>query len=347
MLKFFIFIFIFFSGSICAQGTDNSKISIYGWSEYISEDVLNDFEKETGIAVDYVGYEDPDLMVKKLKVLKGRRYDLIITTSFIVNVLKINNLIREIDFKRLENIKNLDRNFLTQPAGMENNDFTIPYLWGSTSLLINTDRVEASSIKVWDDLWDPKWVGKILLLDSIRDVFDLALRSDGHSVNSENSVEIVEAYNKLKRLAPNIKMFSTTPAEAFLNGEVDIGLVWNGDAAELQAQDPKFQYIYPDDGFTVWVDNFAIASQTQNIDNVYKFLDFMLRPDIAKRCAVEMGFATPNHAGAELLDVSTHENPTIYPPVEALSRGEQQMSISESRWLYDLYWTKFRVENKF
>ena len=150
----------------------------------------------------------------------------------------------------------------------------------------------------------------------------MALRVLGYSANDENPEHIKKAYLKLKELLPNVKIFSSASISILIDEDASIGMTWNGDLFKAKKENPQLEFIYPKDGFVIWVDNFAIPKDAPHRENAYKFLNFMLRADIAKAIALDTHFATANLAAQKQLPNEIRTNPLCNPPRDILRRGE-------------------------
>lgn len=318
------------------------KVIVYNWSEYIPEGLLDEFTKETGIRVEYSTFDSNEVMYERLKIFKGRGYDVVVPSTYLVSRMREEGLIQPIIHKRLKNLKHLNPDLMNRSYDPENK-YSLPYLWGSTGIGLNTSKVDVKQLKSWFDLWDNKFKGGLLLTDDMREVFHMALKINGHSTNSTDPDEIKKAYELLKRLMPNVKLFSGDPKPEFMSGNVNLGLIWSGEMATAKQENPVYEYIYPEEGTTMWIDSFVIPSRSKNVENAHKFIDFMLRPDVAARCTEELGYATPNLAGKGLLNESTRNSPIVFPSSEVLMKAEFQKDVGRADKTYQLYWNKLKT----
>jgi spermidine/putrescine transport system substrate-binding protein len=319
------------------------KVVVYNWSEYIPDGVLADFTAETGIKVDYSTYENNEVMYSKLKLQQGKGYDIVVPSTYLVSKMRAEGLLHKIDKSKLANLGNLDPKLMDKPYD-PGNEYSVPYLWGSTGIGVNVAEIDPKTITAWADLWDAKWKGKLLLTDDLREVFHMALKKNGFSTNTSNPDEIKKAYEDLQKLMPNVRVFNAdAPREPFLAGDVNLGMIWSGEANMAQKENKDIQYIYPKEGASFWIDNFAIPSGAEHVDNAHKFIDYMLRPEVAKKVVEELGYSTPNLASKKLLGEETLNNKIIFPPEDALAKGEFQQDIGDAMKLYNDYWEKLKT----
>ena len=330
---------VMLAGAVQADG----KLVVYNWAEYIPDGVLADFEKKTGIKVEYSTYENNEVMYSKLKIQKGKGYDIVVPSTYLVSKMRDEGLLQKVDKTKLSNFKNLMPDLLNKPYD-PNNDYSIPYLWGSTGIGVNSEEVDPSTVTKWADLWDAKWKGKLLLVDDVREAFGMALQKNGHSVNTKNPDEIKQAYEDLQKLMPNVRVFNAdAPREPFLAGDVNLGMIWSGEANMAQKENDKFQYIYPKEGAGFWVDSLTIPVGAENIENAHKFIDYMLKPEVGKKVVEQLGYSTPNKEVKALVDAKLQNNPIIFPPSEILSKAEFQQDVGDAIKLYNDYWEKLKT----
>lgn len=330
---------------LASQAWAAEKVYVYNWTEYLPDAALAQFTKETGIQVVYSTYDSNEAMYAKLKLIQKDGYDVVVPSTYFVSKMGKEGMLRKLDHTLLPNAKGLDPAMLNKQYD-PNNTYSIPYLWGSTGIAVNSELIPAQEITSWKDLWNPKFKGQLLLQDDLREVFHTALKIKGYSSNSTEPKEIEEAYNLLTELMPNVLLFnSDSPKLPFLAGEVSIGMIWNGEAWMAREENPNIQYIYPKEGANFWVDSFVIPQSARNIKAAHAFINFMLRPDIAKRCVEEYGYATAVEPARELLDDNLKNNNTIFPSAEIIANGEFQNDVGPALEIYQKYWEKLRTGN--
>ncbi|MBF0256380.1 MAG: extracellular solute-binding protein [Gammaproteobacteria bacterium] len=320
------------------------KVVVYNWAEYIPDGVLDDFTKETGIQVEYSTYENNEVMYAKLQLQKGKGYDVVVPSTYLVSKMRNEGLLHPLDKTKLTNLKHLDPDLLDKPYD-PGNQFSLPYLWGSTAIGVNSEAVDPKTITAWQDLWDPKWQGKLLLTDDVREVFHMAYKVLGFSTNTTDPEQIRQAYEKLQTLMPNVLVFNAdAPREPFLAGDVNLGMIWSGEAAMANAENPAIHYVYPSEGAGFWIDSLVIPAGAENVANAHAFIDYMLRPEVAAKTVEAIGYASPNLAGKALLDEATRTNPIIFPAEDVIRNGEFQQDIGPAAVeLLNGYWEKLKT----
>ena len=327
---------------VAAEVADEKRLSIYNWAEYLPDSVLKDFTRETGIQIKYATYDSNEALHKTMQSHKGKGYDIVVSSSYMVAQFREEKLLQPIDHQKLKNLQNLSISLLNKPYD-PGNTYSIPYLWGSTGIAVNSKLINPDEIQSWADLWKPQWRHQLLLLDDMREVFGMALRKNGLSINTQDPREIARAYDDLRQLLPNVKAWDgNSPRQFYLNDTVAIGMLWSGEAMMAQRVNPDIRYIYPKDGAGFWMDSFTIPVGAKHIDNAHVFIDYMLRPEVSKTIMEALGYSTPNGATRELLDENVRENPLLFPAVEVLDSGEFQKNLGDSLAVYTNYWHLLR-----
>lgn len=322
---------------------EKPTLVLYNWSEYLPKKVLRQFTKETGIPVRYSTYDSNEAMYAKVKTVKGVGYDLLVPSTYYVDRMRREGLLQKIDKAKLSNFSHLNPRLLNQPYD-PNNDYSIPYLWGTTGIGYNANQIPAGSLTSWVNLWDPAYKNKLLLLNDMREVFSMGLRTLGYPINTTDENQIRAAYEKLTELMPNVRVFdSESPKTKFLAGEVVAGMLWNGEVFQASQENPNIQYVYPKEGATMWVDSLVISAGARNVDAAHQFIDFVLRPEISRQINEEVGYSSPNLAAIQLLPEKMRNNPVVYPSDEDLKNAEFQTDVGEALSIYDRYWQRLKA----
>lgn len=338
MKKFCLFILSIFSFSFCinAQAADNI-LNVYNWSDYMPDDVIQQFEKETGIHVNYTTYDSNETMYAKLKADPDAGYDVIVPSSYFVDRMARQNMLQKFDHSQMPNMKYMNQGLMNKPFDPGNN-YSLPYFWGSTAIVVNSNYYQPNTVTSWADFWNPKYKNQLLILDDTREVFSMALISLGYSANDANPDHIKQAYEKLLTLMPNIKVFNQEAAKAmFIDEDATIGMGYSGDMYEANQENPAIHYIYPKEGFVIWIDCLSIPKGAPHLANAYKFLNFLMRPDIAEKLSTETGYASPNAAAVKMMPADVRNNTIVYPSQEILKNGQFENDVGDASELYEKY----------
>ncbi len=321
------------------------EVHVYNWSEYLPEEVLTQFEEETGVKVVYTVYDSNEAMYAKVKVLDGTGYDIIVPSTYYITKMADEGLLQKIDKSKLSNYSQFTKELLNQPFD-PSNDYSIPYMWGTTGMAVNVDYIDANKVKSWADLWNPEFKGKLMLQNDVREVFHAALRKLGYSGNTTDEKQIEEAYNELVKLMPSVRLFnSDSPKVPYLNEEVYVGMMWNGEGFRANNENSKIQYVYPTEGVAAWMDSFSIPANAKNVENAHKFINFMSRPEISAQVSNYTGYSSPVATAVEHLDEATKNSRIAYPTSEELKNMEFQLSVGDAITIYDKYWQMLRAGN--
>jgi len=326
-----------------AQADDSKTLYFYNWTEYVPPGLLEQFTKETGIKVIYSTYESNESMYAKLKTWKDGAYDLVVPSTYFVAKMRNEGMLQKIDKSQLTNFKNLDPNLLNKPFD-PNNDYSIPYIWGATAIGLNSDEIDPKSVTSWADLWKPEYKQSLLLTDDAREVFQMALRKLGYSGNTRDPKQIDAAYQELRKLMPNVLAFnSDNPGNPYMEGEVNLGMIWNGSAYVARQAGTPLQVIWPKEGGIFWMDNLAIPANAKNKEAALKLINFLLRPEVAAKVAETIGYPTPNLEAKKLLPKAVAEDASLYPSAEVIKQGEWQNDVGDASIQYETLFQKLKA----
>lgn len=318
-------------------------LNIYIWADYLPKEVVQQFTKETGIKVVVAEFDNNETLYTKLKTAPRAGYDIAVPSSYYVERMARQKMLHKIDLAKIPNFKNLNPDLVYQKFDPKN-EYSIPYLWGSNGIVVNQKYFAVNSVNTWADLWQPKYRGQLLLLNEMRDVFAVALIKLGYSINDTDPEHIKQAYLELRKLEPNIKLFnSDAVANIYIDEDAVIGIGWSGDIDLARQENEDLAYIYPADGFPVWMDCMVITKNAPHLENSYKFLNFIMRPDIAKKIALYTGYSTPNLAAVKIMPKEWRDNQIINPSHDVLRRGEFQRDIGSAAGVYAKYWELLKI----
>lgn len=336
---FFINLFLLFSGCITAQRV----VNVYVWGGEIPKQVIRQFEQETNIKVNFSTYDSNETLFAKLKASSSTIYDVILPSGYYVERMKKQNMLLPLDHHLLPNLSHLAPQFIKADFD-PGNHFSIPLIWGTTGIFYNRNQVIYPPLS-WQSFWDKRWAKKLMLLDDSREIFGIVLMSLGYSPNDENPQHIYEAFQQLLKLVPNVKLFASDSIQAIMIDEDAIaGTAWNGDAFKAHVENKKIEFVYPREGFVIWVDSLAIPNNPPHLKEAYEFINFLLKPEIASQIALIEGHAVTNQTSLNQLPLSISQNPTVYPALDTLHLGHFQRDVSDSTLtLYNQYWQQFKL----
>lgn len=287
------------------------ELNLFGWSEYIPQEVIDGFTKETGIAVNFETYASNEEMLAKL-VAGGAAYDLIQPSDYTAEVLIRQKLLAPIDADLVPNRKNIATDFIGR-AHDPKNQFTVPYMAGTVGIVVNTDVVK-DDIKGYKDVFQPKFKDRIVVLNDTREIVSWALNTLGLPVNQIDAAALEKARPVVAEWVKLIKLYdSDSPKTALLNGDVDLGVVWSGEAAILWKENKKFKYVLPAEGAHQWLDVLAIPATAPHKAAAHKFINYILRPEVSKLISEKFPYTNPNAGARKLLSADELANYASYP----------------------------------
>jgi putrescine transport system substrate-binding protein len=318
-------------GGETAGPNKENVVNIYNWADYIGPGVIESFEAEFGIEVNYDIYDSSEVV--DVKLLAGNSgYDVVIHSNQFSSRLAPIGVYEKLDFSRFENLHHLDTELMERIKYPAVVDYNVPYHWGSTGYAWNVnlvrERLPDHPMDSADVLFDPEIVSKLAdcgvsLLDGPTDLFPMVLAYLGLKPNAVDDESLARAEEQIKLVKPYIRYFSNQKMMSDLpNQEVCVAMSWSGDYAQaaLRAEeagiDIEFRYTAPKEGSGLWVDGLYIPSDAPHKDNAYLFLDYMMRPEIAAANASYSNYANVNRASWELLDRKILENPAVFPNEE-------------------------------
>lgn len=334
-MRLILFLFCLFI--ISSTYANKNTLNLYAWSGEVSNDIIAQFERETGIKVNYSIFDNNEIMFTKLRTNR-KGYDLVEPSTYYIQRMRQQHMLEKIDKSKLSNYHYIDPFFLNKPYDPESL-YGVPFAWGVTGIFYNTDYYTDSDIKSWSDLSKPIFQNSLMLLDEIRSVFSSTMKMLGYSINDQNPEHIHQAYLKLKTLKPNIRLFNSDAVISILIDEdATVGMAWSGDVVTAQRENPKLRFVFPEDGFEIWVDHFVLLKDAPHRENAYKFLNFLLRPDVAKTVSLHTNYSTTNLAAKNMMPDQTKNNPILYPSYETLRRGEFPTDNGQASFLLEKYW---------
>lgn len=303
--------------------TSGEQVVVYNWGEYIDPEVIDMFEEETGISVVYEEFETNESMYPKVQA-GAVAYDLVCPSDYMIQRMIENNLLAEINFDNIPNIKNIGTEYFEQSKSFDpENKYSIPYCWGTVGILYNKTMVD-EEVDSWSILWDEKYADQILMQNSVRDAFAVALKYSGYSLNSKDLDELEAAKELLMEQKPLVQAYVVDQVrDKMINNEAAVGVIYSGEAIYTQSQNSDLVYVVPKEGSNVWIDSWVIPKNAQNQENAEKFLNFLCRADIAKMNFDYITYSTPNTAARDLIeDEALRNSTTAFPDASILERCE-------------------------
>jgi putrescine transport system substrate-binding protein len=336
------FAFVLLTASVVASGVargdEANVLNIYNWSDYIAEDTVSRFEAETGIKVNYDVYDSNEVLEAKLSAGHSG-YDLVVPSAspFLARQI-VAGIYRKIDKAKLANYGNLDPQILAAAANADpGNQYGVPYLWGTTGIGYNPAKVRAAlgnnaptdSLRL---IFDPENARRlagcgISLLDTPQEVFPAALADLGRPPLSRTPDDLDKAVAALTAIRPVVRKFhSSQYINDLANGDLCVAFGYSGDILQARSRASEAKngvavaYSIPKEGAMMWVDMMAVPQDAPHPENAFKFIDFILRPDIVAAISNTVAYANPNLPATPLVSEAIRDDPNVYPPPEVRAR---------------------------
>ena len=347
-------------GAALAQ-EEEKVLNIYNWSDYIAEDTIRNFEKETGIKVRYDNFDNNEILHAKL-VAGKTGYDIVVPGSHWAKMQIEAGLLRKLDKSQLPNLKNLDPAVQTQLSKMDpGNDFLVDWMWGFTTVGINVDKVKAAlggplPDNAWDLVFKPEYISKlkgcgVSFLDSATEVVPAALHYLGKPSFSKNPGDYTDVANLLKTVRPYVTLFS---ASGYINdmasGSICLALGWSGDMniARQRAIDgktgQKIEVLLPRNGGLLFFDTMAIPADASHPGNAHKWINYILRPEVHASLTNKVFYANPNKASRPHVKPEVANNPTVFLSDAEMNRMVPPNSLNNDlRRLMTRTYTSFKT----
>ena len=350
------------SGNTGTSGTDSAasgsanggELYVYNWGEYIDEDVISQFEEETGITVVYDLFETNEEMYPVIEA-GAVNYDVVCPSDYMIQKMRENDLLARLNFDNIPNIDQIDPAYMEMSQAFDpENKYSVPYCWGTVGILYNTKLLDELGVPAptkWADLWDERLSGEILMQDSVRDAFMVALKKDGYSMNSESRDELEQAKQELIDQKPLVQAYVIDQVrDKMIGGEAAVGVIYSGEMLYIQDEvaslglDYDLEYVIPEEGTNLWLDSWVIPKNAKNKENAEKWIDFMCRPEIAKANFEYITYPTPNKGAFELLDEDMQNNKAVFPDIDSLKDSEVYQYLGDDTdAIYNELWKEVKA----
>ncbi|MEP9318939.1 polyamine ABC transporter substrate-binding protein [Pseudomonas sp. LABIM340] len=304
-------------------------IRVYNWNDYIAPEVLKDFEKDTGIRVEYTTYSTAEEVKKALE--SGEKFDVAVPSHNDLPALIRDKRIQALDFSKLPNRSHLDTQLLSKLAAVDpNNQHAVPYLWGAVGLAINEPEAEkAYGGKLpdsWSILFDPQQSQRLKacgmsLLDAPDEAFSVLMNYQGRNFARSAPSQIRRAGEVLAQLRPNLRYIDSERYIQDLNtGKLCVAMAWVGDALGAANAGQPVRFVVPQEGSVLFIDNLVIPSAAEHPDLALKFIDYMMQPKVAAQVTAATLYPNGNKDSAQFLDAALRDQPGLYPDQETKRR---------------------------
>ncbi len=313
----------------CAQASDH-KLVILTWSEYLSEELIRQFEQQFSAELHFVYFESDDHRDQIINQTGGKGIDLILVNGTNLDLYVRRKLIKPVPWELLPNARHINDSW--RDAFSASSTYAVPYFWGTLGIAYRSDLV-SKPFTSWKQLFDPapELHGKTLIVNNSRDIIGMALKSLGYSANSEDTQELNQIMSLPLLSNPALAQFGYITLDAdssLVKGDIIATIAYGGDALNVAEHDDRIRYVIPDEGGNIWVDYFALAANTNNTRLAMQFLNFINQPENAAINAEAMYLATANTGAHQFLPEAILKDPVIYPDTSLLEKSELYRPLS-------------------
>jgi putrescine transport system substrate-binding protein len=344
---------------VWSQAQEQKVLNVYNWNDYIAKDTIAKFEKETGIKVRYDVYDSNETLQSKLLTGKAG-YDIVVPSLEFAGKQIQAGVHQPLKKDLLSRSGNLNKAILEKVAQADpGNAHLVPYMWGTTALAINVDKVtKALGVPLpadeWQLLFDPAYTGKlkacgISYMDTPSDAYAMVNIFQGRAAGDYSEAALKAANEQLAKVRKDVRLFNSSPIDALANGDVCVAMVFNGDAyiarnrAREAGNKQQVRYLLPRKGTILWVDALAIPKSAPHPHNAHKFIDFLLRPEVVAEISNEVFYANPNTQATALVKQEIRSDPNIYMTDEVLKTLTPKKVIpSDEQKRLTAFWNRFK-----
>ena len=305
-----------------AEGAEDNELSkeltIFNWSEYMPDKIIEDFEEEFGVKVTYSTFSSNQEMLAKVRSGTAT-YDLVVPSDFYVQVMKEEGLLEEINFDNIPNFENISEDWKSLDFDPDNK-YSVTYMYGFDGIIYNKEKIDKPTS--WEDLWNPDYKGHVVVMDANDELNDMVQQYMGNDINNPTLEQIEEGGERLKELLPSVLMFTETPEAPLVSEEAWIAYGYSGEAAVAHMENENIDFVLPEEGGIRWTDNMVIPTTAKNKYTAEVFIDYLLRPEVSKLLSEEFPYGNPNDAAVELLDEESRNLPGLQFTTEEIDKTQ-------------------------
>ncbi len=324
---------------------NTDQLNLYTWSSYISDDLIQSFQRETGVKGVTEIMASNEEMIAAFEAGKGRVFSLLYPSDYAVALMQAKRYLQPLDVTRIDDLETLLPN-LAQVGVIDGQRYSVPITWGTTGILYNRDKLPVPPTD-WADLWNnkTKLTRKFTLLDDAREVMGMVLHHLGYSQNTTDLGHLEQAYKQLQILKPHLANFTTDAwREPLLAGDLWMAMAYSTDATELMQENPQIRYVIPPSGTNLWVDTMVIPVTAPNPKSAYAWINYVMNPERAAQLSEKLGYVPTTQAAIDRLPEAVRQDPIKFPPVAILAKCETMQSLPEAvTTKIDQYWTQIKT----
>lgn len=327
-----------------AANSGTRTLTVLNYGKYFDEDALTEFGKANGITVNYEEYEDPEEMYTKYKS-GSIDYDIICTSDYMIEKLILEDEVLPIDYDKIPNYTNVDPRIIEMSSSFDpGHQYTVPYFYGTLGILYNTKTVDRSEVESWDALWDSRFAGDMIMINSVRDAFAPALVTLGCSINDTDEEHLNDALDILSKQAPDVAAyFVDETCDEMVAENYSVAVCYSGEAAEAMMSNDNLEYIVPREGSNLWIDSWFIPKTCQNNEEALEFLNYLCSEEVSAANFEYVYYASPFLSVYENQDAYFKETEAFTPSTQIMERCEVYRALDdETTALYTSLWQKLK-----
>ena len=327
-------------GLLSCGPSSGIRLNVFNWSNYVAPDTIARFATEFGAHVRYGTYESNEEMLAR--VFSGNSgWDVVFPSNSFIGPMRENALLAPLRHEWLLNLSNLEislRSPTWDPALL----YSVPYMWGASGIIFN--RAVNGRPSAWDDLWKENLRGRLTMLDDPAEVLGACLKKLGYSLNSISEVELRKAQGEAFRQKRLLMAYLNAEVrDQLVSGDILCAQLWATTASQAMTASSELEFVFPSEGFGLYADTVVILRESRRRELAHRFIDYLLRPQVAADIVVSCRTSTANAAARVLLPASLRNDQTLFPPDAVLSRGEWFATLpAAAQRLRDRIWTEIK-----
>jgi len=332
---------VFIGGMLAGCARDpRPRLNVYNWSNYVAPNTIANFEAEFGARLRYATYESNEEMLAKA-MTGNSGWDVVFPSNYLIRPMRESGLLARLDHRMLKNLGNLEPRFQL-PIWDAQLDWCVPYMWGASGVVYSRKADPAPA--AWADLWQDRFRGRITMLDDPAEVFGACLKKLGRSINSTDPGELKQAQREAVAQKRLLRAYLNAEVrDQLVAGDVVAAQLWATTAQQAIDAAPALRFAYPAEGFALYADCAVILGESRRAELAHRFIDYLLRPEVAAAVVTSTQTATANQAARALLPEPVRKNQTLYPSEEVLGRGEWFEPLpAAAQKLRDRIWTEIK-----
>lgn len=334
---------VMFASGITTKSTGD-EVHVYCFGDYIDPELIDEFEEETGVKVIMDTFDTNEEMYPVIKN-ESVNYDVICASDYMIEKLACEGLLAELNRENIPNYSNLMEEYMAASESFDKgNKYAVPHTIGTLGIIYNTNTVKEGEITSWNDLWKKKYEQRIVMPDSVRDTFAIALKAKGYSLNTTDEAEVKEAADYLIQQKPLVYKYANDSArDLILGGSVDIAVVWSGEVLYTQEENPDLSFVLPQEGSEQFTDCWAVPASASNKKNGELWINFMLKKSSAEKNYEYLTYSIPNKAVYDYVSDDENAMNVLFPEASVLEKCEALKNLgSEADDMYSVQWKRFK-----